>query len=170
MAHTRPQADSTELLDAHVSPLPAGRRHRLPPLSGRWTARLHPIRLERELASGIASWRSPAHAALARRLTNQRSRRSLAQSLERLLRDAEAPSPVLHTVVVRPSRGQVLEARPLLTGLAVRLRADGPIDARGAAQLKRLLCDGTSPCYVDAAPGTLSARLRVIDQWLDAPA
>jgi hypothetical protein len=57
-------------------------------LAVRVGARLHAPSLDRELASGIAPWRWPLHAARAVALTGDRSRRGLAPSLERLVEQA----------------------------------------------------------------------------------
>jgi hypothetical protein len=56
-----------------------------------------------------------------------------------------------------------------LVALALRLRADEPIDLRGAAMVARLVLNGTSPLY-GAAPVTLRFVARSARLALDPPA
>ena len=142
-----------------------------PPSSrSQWTtrlrARLHAPSLDRELASGIAPWRSPLHAARALQLTGDRNRRGLAQSLERLVEHAQQPRSQCRGAVVYPCREQVLEALPPLLTVAGRLRSGDPIDARGIARLNILLSDGSGPCYVRIRRNALTDALQEISQWL----
>jgi hypothetical protein len=141
-------------------------RDRLP-LPASLVARLRASKLDTQLADGVESWRSPAHAARSLQLTSPRRRRVLARSLERLLEDVERP-PVM-SAVVRPCHGQVLEARPLIVAVAARLRSNRPVDARGMAHIRALLTDGGSPCYSRSHPHALDGALESAVQWLDAP-
>ena len=43
--------------------------------------------------------------------------------------------------------------------LAGRLRDDAPVYARGTAELKLMLCDGTGPAYLDRHGEALSRQL-----------
>ena len=135
----------------------------------RLSAHLHASALDRELAAGIAPWRSPRHAARALQLTRERNRRGLARTLERLVEQAEVPTTPLRGAVIPPCREQVMEARPLLLAIAGRLRSAGPIDARGIARLRRLLSDGNGPCYVKIRANVLTNALQEISQWLAVP-
>jgi hypothetical protein len=135
----------------------------------RLSAHLHAPSLDRELAAGIAPWRSPRHAARALQLTRGHSRRDLARSLERLLEHADQPPTPFRGAVIPPCREQVMEARPLLLGIAGRLRSGGPVDARGIARLRRLLSDGNGPCYVKIQGNALNNALQEISQWLAVP-
>ena len=56
-----------------------------------------------------------------------------------------------------------------LVALALRLRADEPIDVRGAAMVARLVFNGTSPLYGDT-PVTLRYAARSARLALDPPA
>ena len=56
-----------------------------------------------------------------------------------------------------------------LIALAQRLRADDPIDVRGAAMVARLVCNGTSPLYGDT-PVSLVHAARSARLALDPPA
>ncbi|HEY1509568.1 MAG TPA: hypothetical protein VGF93_11225 [Solirubrobacteraceae bacterium] len=135
----------------------------------RLSAHLRAPALDRELATGIAPWRSREHAARALQLTRARSRRGLARSLERLVEQAEEPPTAFRGAVITPSREQVMEARPVLLGIAGRLRSGDPIDARGIARLRRLLSDGNGPCYVKIRGNALTSALQEISQWLAVP-
>jgi hypothetical protein len=135
----------------------------------RLRARLHALSLDRELASGIAPWRSPLHAARALQLTGERNRRGLARSLERLVENAQSTRNQCRGAVVYPCREQVLEALPVLLTIAGRLRCADPIDARGIARLNILLSDGSGPCYVRIRCNALKDALQEISQWLAVP-
>jgi hypothetical protein len=148
-------------------PVMARKRWARPPLLASVSARLHAFRIDDELAAGVASWRSPAHAARAVQLTTRGRRRSLAGSLERLVSDAERP-PVL-TAAVRPCFSQVLDAKPTIVAVAARLRSPEPVDARGVARLLALLSDGAGPCYVPSRPGALTSALQTAIRWLEPP-
>jgi hypothetical protein len=139
------------------------RRRRAAPL----LARLRAPWLDRQLAAGTEPWRSPVHAAPARQLTSERSRRILARSLERLVEEAEEPRTPYRNAVVQPYRPRVREARPVVLTLASRLRGNAPVDPRGIAELKDLLSDGAGPCYTHGHPDTLKLRLQAIDRRLD---
>ena len=138
-------------------------------LAARLNARLHAPSLDRELASGIAPWRSSPHAARALQLTCTRNRRGLARSLERLIEQAHEPRGLYRGAVVYPCREQVIEAMPALLTIAGRLRSADPIDARGIARLNILLSDGSGPCYVRIQRNALTNALQEISQWLAVP-
>ena len=132
-------------------------------------ARLHAPSLDRELASGIAPWRSSLHAARALQLTADRNRRGLARSLERLVEQSQRPRSQYRGAAVYPCREQVIDALPPLLTIAGRLRAAEPIDARGVARLNILLSDGSGPCYVRIRRNALTDALQEISQWLAVP-
>jgi hypothetical protein len=140
-------------------------RHPLAPL----LARLRAPWLNRQLAAGVEPWRSPVHAARAKQLTGDRTRRMLARGLERLVEQAEEPPSLSRAAVIHPWRPGVREARPLMLTLASRLRRSAPVDPRGIAALKDLLTDGGGPVYTPGDPDTLKRQLEAIDQWLDVP-
>ena len=131
-------------------------------------ARLRAPSLDRQLADGTAPWRSPVHAARARQLTNDRTRRTLARSLERLVEQAETPRPPFRTAVVQPCRPQVREARPLILTIAQRLRSNAPVRVCGVARLQALLSNGAGPCYAPSHPDALNTELRAVADLLEA--
>jgi hypothetical protein len=136
-----------------VPPRTAGspRRHKRG-CEDRVVARVLAPRLDRELAGGIAPWSSSAHAARAVQLTSARARRALARSIERLIEDVEKPRSRFVSAVISPCAAQVRHATPLILTLASRLRSAEPVNARGIAQLSRLLSDGGGPYYMPPAP------------------
>lgn len=147
-----------------ITSLPSERRHRLAPLM----ARLRASALDRQLAQGMVPWRTPAHAARALQLTSEKSRRTLARSLEQMVEDAENPPRIALSAVVQPPRAHVRTARPLMLTLASRLRSNAPVDARGVASLKALLTDGSGALYADGDPTMLMRALQRTEDWLDA--
>jgi hypothetical protein len=90
------------------------------------------------------------------RMVSERSRRRLADALERCVSRAERPRPV-YSAVVPVSPEAVHEAHDALIDLAERLREPWPVDADGMRLARALLIDGSGPLYVRSAPGTLRA-------------
>ena len=147
----------------------------LPVACGRHTyltalrARLRAPFLDRQLAAGTASWRTPVHAARALQLTRPRSRQTLARSLERLVETADDHRGPFRGAVVQPCSEQVHAALPLILAIAVRLRSPAPVAASGVARLRALLCDGGGPCYLPSEDDALRIALETIWQCLDVP-
>jgi hypothetical protein len=132
------------------------------------TAWLCGARLDRDLAAGVASWRSPLHAARALQITRRRERRRLARSLAILVAHAQLPhARFLRSGVVEPCRTQVREALPSISAIGQRLRGAGPLHATGVARLRILLSDGSGPCYRASHPAALRDALDVVFGWLD---
>jgi hypothetical protein len=130
-------------------------------------AHVRALWIDRELAQGVAPWRSPAHAARALQLTTGRRRRGLAAGLERLVEHAEQPaSRFRHSGAVPPCREQVREALPVILAITSRLRDGAPLDARGVARLKDVITDGAGPCYKRSHRDALNdaAGLRVAER------
>jgi hypothetical protein len=136
------------------------------PLRARLSARLRSPWLDGELAEGIVSWRSAAHAARALQLTSDRHRRRLADSLDRLPRDAEQGRGRAGAAI-RPCPEQVRDALPELLGLAARLRAGAPVAVGGVARLHRLLADGGGPCYTRGKRAELRRALQEVMERLE---
>lgn len=151
------------------APFGAIGQRRANPRSAGLSARLRAPWLDRQLAAGVPSWHSRAHAARALQLTSDRNRRRLARFLERLVERAEERPAPFRSASVPPCRAQVREARPLMLAIALRLRTVAPVDARGIARLMDLLSDGGGPCYVPTHPHALSSALLTVDESLDVP-
>jgi hypothetical protein len=129
----------------------------------RWAllARWHADTLDRALAAGIGPYAGALTAVRAEQLTTRRSRRQLADGLERVRRDATSELSGW-TAVVTPDRHEVVAAGPEIAALERRLRHAGRIDAAGAAMLRLLLTDGTSPLYDPVGAGSLARHLRAV--------
>jgi hypothetical protein len=129
---------------------------------------LRASRLDRQLSSGTVSWRSPVHPARSLQLTSDRRRRRLARSLERLIEVTEQPA-AFRGSVVPPCCEQVRDATPQIAAIARRLRSRTPVDARGVAYLRELLCNGDSPVYLRSSAGALAAEPQAVSELLDVP-
>ena len=101
------------------------------------------------------------------------NRQRLARALERVVRDARQPAPLIRPQVpVR--RAAIRDCAQDLEALIRRLRDGEPVDPRGIALTDRLLTDGASPLYYDAGGPSLSytirsARLALDPLGLDLP-
>ena len=130
-------------------------------------ARLRRGSLDRELASGIAPWRSPAHAARALQLTSARRREAYAQGLERVLAETERmPRNTRFSGVVTPDPTSVILSAPTIWEIIATLRAPAPVSAEGMARLQALLCDGAGPLYIGGDASQLRQVLEHISRWL----
>ena len=78
-----------------------------------------------------------------------RRARSLAQGVERLVRDARRPQQAYFTAAVPFRRDAVRDAAPDLLELAALLRTKEDPSPRGLALTHRLLTDSAGPVYAD---------------------
>ena len=147
-----------------------GSRRSVPRRPGRMArlrARLKGNALDRELASGIATWRSPAHAARALQLTGARHREAYAQGLERVLAQTERPRrPARMSSVVLADRTSVILCAPVIWEIVAALRGSVPVSAEGMARLRVLLRDGAGPLYCAGQRHELVRSLEHIARWL----
>jgi hypothetical protein len=129
----------------------------------RWAllARWHAETLDRALAAGAGPYAGALIAVRAQQLTTARSRRQLAGGLARVRSDAAGEFSGW-TAVVAPDRHEVLGATGEIAALEQRLRDDERVDAAGAAMLRLLLADGTSPLYDPVGAGSLARHLRAV--------
>jgi len=136
----------------------------------RWAllARWHAERLDRALAAGAGPYAGALIAVRAQQLTTARSRRRLAGGLARVRRDA-VDELSGWTAVVAPDRHEVAAAALEIAALERRLRDGGRVDAAGAAMLRLLLTDGSSPLYDPVGAGSLARHLRAVVGALGAP-
>ncbi len=121
-------------------------------------ARGRRMELDRALAAGIDPSGSPLLAARAADLVRPRTRRRLAEALERLALTADARAGLFRVV---PRRQAVQANRQALIDLAGRLRRGGPLYARGIAILELVVIDGTGPAYRDAHGEGLARALEL---------
>ena len=154
---------TAELLIQHSSPRSIRRRETH---YDRIVARLLAPRIDRDLAQGTPSRSTVTHAARAMQLTSNRSRHSLARSLELLVERAEQRAPSCMSAAVAPCREQVRNALPEIRAISAWLRTAEPIDARGVAMLRAVLGDGGGPCYVRSHPAALTGRLQEVSRCL----
>ena len=149
----------------------AGRPHRVPtprPASlVALGARLHHRTLDRDLAAGIAGWRSPQHTARMCQLTSLRHRRRLAAALDNIVSAAALPRSQQARGAVPPCRASVVATRDQITSLAERLRSDATVAAAGIVRLETLLCDGGGPVYTPGHADVLAGALDMAARWLD---
>ena len=117
-----------------------------PSLRARLAARWRPRRLDRALAAGIPPEADVALALRAEELTELNRRRTIADALRQLIREAREGAP-LEPARIRPDRRRVASASEELSALAETLEDPGPVAASGVAQAWILLTDGTGPLY-----------------------
>jgi hypothetical protein len=131
-------------------------------------ARLRHESLDRDLASGIAPWRSPAHAARALQLTTARRRETYAVGLERVLAETERTGGISprFSGVVMPDPAAVILCAPTIWEIVATLRARAPVSAEGMARLRAVLCDGAGPLYCAGNAEQLRQALEHIARWL----
>jgi hypothetical protein len=130
-------------------------------------ARLHHRALDRDLAAGIAAWRSPEHAARMFQLTGRRHRRRLAAALDNIVSVAALPPSQQPRGAIPPCRASVVATRGQIRSLADRLRSDTPVAAAGIVRLEALLCDGAGPVYTAGHADVLAGALAMAERWLD---
>ncbi len=130
-------------------------------------ARLRRRSLDRDLAAGIAAWRSPAHAARVAQLTSRRNRRSLAAAMDNVLVVAFLSPSEQARGAVAPCRASIQATAHQIRELSGRLRADAPVAAAGVVRLDALLCDGAGPIYAPGQADALAGALTTAARWLD---
>jgi len=118
----------------------AGRKLRLDLL-----ARLGAQWLDSRLAAGLSPESSDVLFAHAVRIARPRSCAALASSLRKVETAAQKPVGLSNAAPLR--RDDILCARDELLALAERLERTGPIQARGIAEIRLLLNDGSGPLY-----------------------
>jgi hypothetical protein len=88
-----------------------------------------------------------------------------AAGLERALRAAHRPAEWSAAVPVQ--RGQIHDARDLLSQLAATLRRREALPPAALADVRRLLTDCSSPLFAPAPPGALRAAVAGVLDELD---
>ena len=139
-------------------------------LRERIAAHVHADRIDDALAHGIAPDANAVTALRAATLTSTRSRRGLADALERVVAEAAHPTPT-SLMQVPLNRRAVLVARTEIDDVRRRLLRPGPVSARGAAQIRVLLTSGRGPLRGggDLRRVLCDAAL-ALDALVDAPA
>lgn len=122
-------------------------------------ARLKTGELDAQLANGIDPEWSAVLFSHAVRIVRPRCCAVLASSLRRVAADSERNRGISNRVPL--AREEVRSAQRELVGLAERLERPAPIRARGVAQIRLLLGDGSGPLYRRQSGRRLIAELRV---------
>jgi hypothetical protein len=124
----------------------------------RLMARLRSTRLDTQLARGVAPTASAPLALRAEALGRSRFRTMLGERIRHVLDEAREPRRSLWARVPL-HRKAVLAAAQELDELARQLLSPGPLAARGVAQVRLLLVDGSSPLYFSQAEVDLRAAV-----------
>jgi hypothetical protein len=138
---------------------------RYSPVRLRVLVRLRAHELDRVLASGASPDSSAALSVRARQLIGWTARRRLSQEIRSLLVRAERPIHPIHSTVA-VCRCKIVDAREALLELAEQLISPGPVDARGVAQLRRLLRDGDGPVFRHPREHDLESELDAVNDAL----
>ena len=141
---------------------------RTPPLV-RVRTRVWARQTDRALASGISPDSSACLSVRAHELIGYPTRSALARAIRRLVEDAGHPVRPL-SFNIPMCRSKVWRSRDTLKQLADRLLTDGPLDARGLAQIRLLLSDGAGPLYDRPSADDLEPALRRAMAALDVRA
>ena len=124
----------------------------------RLVARLRAHTLDARLAAGVPPERSAALSLRAARLIQPAVGIALGRRIDIVIDQAEGHVPARARVAAR--RRAVFEAGAELAALSRRLAAPEPRAARGVAQVRLLLTDGTGPLYSPRAGEELRAAIR----------
>lgn len=128
---------------------------------------LHRHRLDRELARGGDPNATALRRERCRQLLSNRIRHQLAESLERLLADAERPAATFSSRVP-VARAAIRDSRWDIEWVVERLKAPAYISPQGVAMVSVMLCDGTSPLFTpDPSPRRLRWSLAAVSEAID---
>ncbi len=128
-------------------------------------ARVQSHALDEALAAGASPDSSADLSSHARMLLRRSARRRLASQLRDVLRCAAQPRSVWNPSLLVPHTA-ILVNHDEIAGLARWLEDTEPVDVRGVAQLRLLLCRGDSPLYSPADSDQLEEVLEQIGQAL----
>jgi len=145
-----------------------GHRCRKPTREDRLIARMLARWLDEELARGMRASLSEAHAARAEQLTGERSRRSLARTLDMLVDRAQNPRPGYLSLRLSPCPEQVHDAMPVIRSIRSRLLSREPVSVQGIARLKTVLRDRSAECHTASGEGALTVALQEVSELLGA--
>jgi hypothetical protein len=136
-------------------------------LRDRFAARVRTVSLDRDLAAGVPPEAGAALTLRARALIGPSTRRALVQGVLLVMSRARAGEGLNARIPV--CRHKVMTAAQELDALANRLLEPGPVAARGVAQVRLLLCDGTGPLYDRCNADDLGIVLRQAIEGLEPP-
>jgi hypothetical protein len=95
-------------------------------------------------------------------LIGQRALRELANQIRRIILDARRPARARGAAVIISQR-LVSDVEFDLSRLALRLLAEDPVDVRGVAGVRALICDGSGPLYASGRAGTNELHAAIDD-------
>jgi hypothetical protein len=131
----------------------------------RLLVRMRSTELDKALATGASPDSSAALSLRAHQLIGWKVRRRLAREIRSLVVTAERPiHPMQSTAPM--CRHKIVDARETLEQLADQLVSPGPADARGVAQLNRLLRDGNGPIFRRPRDDDLEPELDAVNEAL----
>ena len=156
----------TVLLAHDLEPdAPCARRCRL---RDRVRVHLSALTLDRALADGASADSSVPLSLRAEKLISMANRRSLAQALRRVVRDAGRPLQPLGPVLPL-ARRDIRRHQDVIHELANAIDHPGPVDLRGLAAVEVLLKDGAGPLYTGDGDDALGPRLQAALTILSTP-
>jgi hypothetical protein len=123
------------------------------------STRLRSRALDRALAAGVSPDSSAALSLRAHALIGPATRARLAWTIRRLIADAHHPLHPL-TPYVPLCRRKIIRSAGTLEEVAERLQGDGPVDARGVAQIRLLLIGDRGALYDYPAADDLEPALQ----------
>ena len=124
-------------------------------------------KLDRELACDASPDASVPLALRAQALVRPARRRMLAQRVKQLVVDATRPAPHPATARVPIRREKVIDATDALLVLVDCLLRQGPVPARGVAQVQILLTDGSGPVFYPGSTDDLRSSVLQAVEALD---
>ena len=127
--------------------------------------RLRVGELDKALAEGACPDSSAALSRRAHQLIGWTARRRLSREIRSLLARAERPIHPMHSAAPI-CRHKVIDARDALLDLADQLISPSPVDARGVAQLKRLLRDPDGPVFRRPRDDDLEPEIEAVNEAL----
>ena len=137
------------------------------PRRRRWLslrAQLRAGKLDSQLAAGTAPESSDLLFAHTDRIVRPRSCAALASSLRKVVVTAQRPVRLSNRAPL--TRADIHFARGELLALAERLQRPGPVQARGVAQVRMLLGDGSGPLYCRESGNRLLSDIRAASTHL----
>jgi hypothetical protein len=136
-------------------------------LRDRVAARVRAFGLDAALARGVAPESSAPLELRAETLIGPTARQELGDHVQQLLRRARSGCRFsIHAAPI--SRRLVSDAEPELSRLALRLLDGWPVDVRGVASVRGLLCDGCGPLYAHPYEGDASELRSAVNEAIDA--
>jgi hypothetical protein len=127
----------------------------------RFAARVFAWHYDQQLLDGVTIEPGSALAMHVARLTSDRHRHELAETLDLAVQRAEA-DPMFYSSRIPTHLGAVMSAVDQIEEIRLRLKGPRPVRAHGVARLRMLLADGVGPFYVPGRRGLADALRAVL--------